>query len=80
MTLERLVALLIADLMGSTEPLDGLTDNVGEERRRTHLSLVREAVANRLCDRAEGAGPLPASWSPACSAPRPASVSARRRG
>jgi class 3 adenylate cyclase/DNA-binding CsgD family transcriptional regulator len=44
MTPEGLVALLFTDLVGSTELPDRLGDDAGEELRRTHFSLLREAV------------------------------------
>ncbi|MGH9037661.1 MAG: adenylate/guanylate cyclase domain-containing protein, partial [Acidimicrobiia bacterium] len=38
------VTLLFTDLVGSTELLDRLGDDAGEQVRRTHFRLVREAV------------------------------------
>jgi class 3 adenylate cyclase/DNA-binding CsgD family transcriptional regulator len=39
------VAILFTDLVGSTEVLDRLGDDAAEELRRTHFSLLRQAVA-----------------------------------
>jgi class 3 adenylate cyclase/DNA-binding CsgD family transcriptional regulator len=40
------VAILFTDLVGSTEVLDRLGDDAAEELRRTHFSLLRQAVAD----------------------------------
>jgi class 3 adenylate cyclase/DNA-binding CsgD family transcriptional regulator len=42
--LAAVVTLLFTDLVGSTELLDQLGDDAGEQVRRTHFRLLREAV------------------------------------
>jgi class 3 adenylate cyclase/tetratricopeptide (TPR) repeat protein len=42
---QGVVVLLFTDLVGSTEILDRLGDDVAEDLRRTHFSLLRQALA-----------------------------------
>ena len=45
--MSSVVTLLFTDLVGSTDLLDELGDDQGEQLHRTHFRLLREAVADR---------------------------------
>ncbi|HEY3241175.1 MAG TPA: AAA family ATPase [Acidimicrobiia bacterium] len=51
-----MVALLFTDLVGSTELIDRLGDEAGEELRRTHFALLRQAVAETGGDEVKNLG------------------------